>query len=127
MDLPEEMCEESYGAAVNSVLAYLIGWSPKLAAEYGVRCNGVFERCGSLLLSRYESAFGLTANGVYGLQARAHMRGRGFDFEEATRSTGGVTVFIQSDGTRITWSPEIGAALVLVGDFSRSMANCRDY
>jgi hypothetical protein len=105
MEFPRYMEKGSRGPAVNLILAFLIGWGrgdikdvvPD--ADYGEKGAGH--------MKRFQTSHGLDADGGCGPETRSFLLNRyGFDFEAAAQATGGTTVFVQDDGTEISWSPE---------------------
>lgn len=110
MAFPEYMCKGSKGPAVNIILSFLSGWAstPTRRPDGG---HGIVPDCllgtvGCYWLERLRNAHGVPDERDLGPKTITYLKSCGFDFEVAVRSTGGMTVFVQPDGTEILWSPE---------------------
>jgi hypothetical protein len=112
MAIPQHLVNRSHGAAINALLAFLSRYL--LPREKGeLKFDAVFGNTGTMLLMRFQKhhSHALRVTGDLDAGTRAQMKSYyDFDFDEAARSTGGTTVFVQSDGSQISWSLKLERA-----------------
>ena len=118
--IPQNLVRGSRGASINTLLAFLSRFL--LPSEQGrLQYDGVFGFAGEVLLRRFQkqSPHAIRTTGELDAPTRAHMKQWfNFDFEEAARSTGGTTIFVQPDGSEIEWSPAADAMLEITKDLT---------
>ena len=110
--LPKYMEPGTDGSASVVVLTFLASWAAVegIKVPEGFRVDQVYGDRGAILMGEFQKRNGLDSDGGCGPRTRAVMdEVPGFNFEVAVRAVGGVTKFVQPDGSVVTWSPEIEA------------------
>ena len=110
MEFPQYMEQGSKGPAVNLVLVALavyVAMSNDSGEFSGIEFDGVYGETGVRWMKDFQKINDLEVDGGFGPTTRACMKEKyGFDFEQAAIFTGGTTVFVQTNGEEIEWSPE---------------------
>ena len=104
---PRDMWKGSRGTMVNMWLVALKAWAAgqHIVAD-AVIPDGVLGDKGVSLTKAFQHFCGLEADGGVGPATRARTReALGFDFDAVAAVTPGATLFIQSDGEEIFWTP----------------------
>jgi len=103
-EVPKFMCEGSKGPHVILVQSFLCG----------VGCGGKFlldgyqEEETVRAISIWQDGEAIKIDGNFGPESRKKAKERyGFDFESACQIVRGVTCFIQPNGEKILWSPQV--------------------
>jgi murein L,D-transpeptidase YcbB/YkuD len=104
--LPPHMRKGSRGPAVVPLLAFLAGDVINVhSIAPGFRNDDVYGECAVKLMMDYQASHGLKVDGDCNLETRKFFKmAKCFDFELAARLVGGTTLFVQPDGTEISWS-----------------------
>ena len=107
--LPQYMEKGSHGPFCVAVNAFLVGvaavWSSVSDPEFVA--DVVYGEKAVVLMKDYQSDSGLKVDGGCGPETRAEMKSDGFDSDVVANCLHGVTVFVQPDGSEISWSPVV--------------------
>lgn len=103
MPIPKYMQKGSEGPHVVPFQSYLAGKFP----HSGIVADGVYGDITAAVTIRLQHGGRIEKDGDCGPDTRQLMRGRGFDLEVAMMAIPGTTKFVQPDGTKIEWSPEM--------------------
>lgn len=103
MPIPRYMEKGSKGPHVALLQAFLAG-------KFGVDnlvIDGDYGDVTAGLVKKFQHGNRLEKDGNCGPKTRETMKTRGFNFEIAATAIPGTTGFVQPDGTKIEWSPEV--------------------